>query len=252
MLELPPQPSLNVVVYSNEPDLLRPVFTAIPRVHVIFRPTGEYQAGPMNELVILDRFQPPRPPVSNAIWIQPPAGASPIPVRARLEGVPFERWCADNPLCAGLRAKDLRLAATYVFEAAPDDVKIGQVQNGPVIVARTLSDLLRQEPVPVPTQPGQPPQSRTPQPRITVVAEPRTRSVIVRARPTDFTLRGHSQVTDWLYEFRRGSDGRLSDLTVLTGESLSEYQRTELTSGLARGRSKLTRLDLREPASAIH
>lgn len=137
VLELPPQPSLNVVVYSNEPDLLRPVFTAIPRVHVIFRPTGEYQAGPMNELVILDRFQPPRPPVSNAIWIQPPAGASPIPVRARLEGVPFERWCADKPLCAGLRAKDLRLAATYVFEAAPDDVKIGQVQNGPVIVART-------------------------------------------------------------------------------------------------------------------
>src|SRR5207249_2289211 len=135
VLELPPQPSLNVMVYSNEPDQLRPVFTAITRVQVIFRPTSEYQAGPMNELVILDRFQPPRPPASNAIWIQPPAGASPIPVRARLEGIPFERWCADNPLCAGLRAKDLRLAATYVFEAAPDDVKIGQVQNGPVIVA---------------------------------------------------------------------------------------------------------------------
>ncbi len=58
----------------------------------------------------------------------------------------------------------------------------------PVIVARTLGDLLKQEPVPVPVQPGQPPQTRTPQPRITVVAEPRTRSVIVRARPTDFTL----------------------------------------------------------------
>jgi hypothetical protein len=137
VLELPPQPSLNVVVYSNEPDLLRPVFTAIPRVHVIFRPTSEYQAGPIDQLVILDRFQPPQPPASNAIWIEPPAGASPIPVRARLEGVPFERWCADNPLCAGLRAKDLRLASTYVFEAAPDDIKIGQVQNGPVIVART-------------------------------------------------------------------------------------------------------------------
>jgi len=58
----------------------------------------------------------------------------------------------------------------------------------PVIVARTLGDLLKQEPVPVPVQPGQPPQTRTPQARITVVAEPRTRSVIVRARPTDFTL----------------------------------------------------------------
>ncbi len=58
----------------------------------------------------------------------------------------------------------------------------------PVIVARTLVDLLKQEPVPVSGQPGQPPQMRTPQPRITVVAEPRTRSIIVRARPTDYTL----------------------------------------------------------------
>src|SRR6185436_7585731 len=53
---------------------------------------------------------------------------------------------------------------------------------------RTLNDLLKQEPVPVPVPPGQPPQTRTPQPRITVVSDPRTRSVIVRARPTDFTL----------------------------------------------------------------
>lgn len=58
----------------------------------------------------------------------------------------------------------------------------------PVIVARTLVDLLKTEPVPVRAQPGQPPQMQTPQPRITVVAEPRTRSLIVRARPTDFTL----------------------------------------------------------------
>ncbi len=58
----------------------------------------------------------------------------------------------------------------------------------PVVVARTLTDLLKQEAVPVPTQPGQPQQTRTPQPRITVVAEPRTRSIIIRARPTDYPL----------------------------------------------------------------
>jgi len=62
------------------------------------------------------------------------------------------------------------------------------LNSDPVMVARTLTDLLKQEPVPVPTQPGQPPQTRTPQPRITVVPEARTRSVIVRARPTDFPL----------------------------------------------------------------
>lgn len=59
----------------------------------------------------------------------------------------------------------------------------------PVVVARTLNELLRLPPVTVPpAQPGQPAQTVQQQPRITVVSEPRTRSVIVRARPTDFPL----------------------------------------------------------------
>jgi len=136
VLELPAQPSLNVIVYSDEPDLLRPTVTAIPRVHATFRPITEYRAEPNTGLVILDRFRPPTPPVGNAIWIEPPVEASPIPVRAKLENVPFDRWCSDNALCAGLRTKDLRLASTYVFEAAPDDIPIGQVVSGPIIVAR--------------------------------------------------------------------------------------------------------------------
>jgi len=136
VLDLPPLPSLNLTVYSNEPDLLGPTVTAIPRVHATFRRVEEYRADAANGLVILDRFRPPQPPKGDAIWIDPPPGASPIPVRARLEAVPFDHWCADNALCAGLRTRDLRLASTYVFESAPDDVKIGQVQQGPVIVAR--------------------------------------------------------------------------------------------------------------------
>ena len=58
----------------------------------------------------------------------------------------------------------------------------------PLIVAKTLTDLIRQDPIAVPQQPGQPPTVQANKQRITVVAEPRTRSVIVRARPTDFAL----------------------------------------------------------------
>ncbi len=61
----------------------------------------------------------------------------------------------------------------------------------PVVVARTLNDLFRVE---QPPQPQQPP-ARPGEPRVVIqppkmsaVAEPRTRSVIVRAKPTDFTL----------------------------------------------------------------
>jgi hypothetical protein len=137
VLELPALPSLNLTVYSNEPDLLRATVTSIPRVHATFRRVDEYRADAGQGLVILDRFRPPQAPTGDAIWIEPPADASPIPIRAQLEGVPFDHWCSDNALCAGLRTKDLQLANTYVFESAPDDVKIGQVRDGPVIVARS-------------------------------------------------------------------------------------------------------------------
>jgi len=136
VLELPAEPVLTLTVYSNEPDLLRPIVTAVPRVQAIFRPVSEYRPDGNGGLVILDRFRPPQRPAGNAIWIQPPADASPIPVRETLESVPFDRWCSGNALCTGLRTKDLRLASTYVFESAPDDIKIGQVASGPVIVAR--------------------------------------------------------------------------------------------------------------------
>ncbi len=59
----------------------------------------------------------------------------------------------------------------------------------PVIVARTLNDLFKQEQVQVPPQrPGEPPRVVQPAPKITVVAEPRTRSVIVRAKPQEFAV----------------------------------------------------------------
>ena len=44
---------------------------------------------------------------------------------------PLTRWLADHPLGAGLRAKDLRLESASVFEAAPDDLKIAEVAEGP-------------------------------------------------------------------------------------------------------------------------
>lgn len=60
----------------------------------------------------------------------------------------------------------------------------------PVIVARTLNDLFRVEPVRVEQTVQRPGEVHTvrPQPKLTAVAEPRTRSVIVRAKPTDFAL----------------------------------------------------------------
>ena len=134
-LELPPLAVLPVTVYSNEPDLLRPVLSATPRVTAVYRQPEEYRADDRG-LVILDRFIPPQRPAADSIWIDPPAEGSPIPIRSTVEQAPFERWDTGNPVAAGLRAKDFKLEKASVFETAPADLRIGEVAAGPVIVAR--------------------------------------------------------------------------------------------------------------------
>jgi hypothetical protein len=134
-LELPAQPHLSVTVYSDEPDLLRPVLSATPRLTAVYRNPSEYRSGDTG-LVILDRFIPPQRPTADSIWIAPPAGGSPIPVRKTVEKVPFAHWDSGAPEAAGLRAKDFKLEKASVFETAAGDEAIGEVDAGPVVVAR--------------------------------------------------------------------------------------------------------------------
>jgi len=134
-LELPAQPQLAVTVYSDQPELLRPALSSSTRVAAVYRKPSEYRPDDAG-LVVLDRFIPPRRPAADSIWIDPPAQGSPIPVRQTVEQVPFARWDSVHPAAAGLRTKDFTLEKASVFEAAPDDGRIGEVAAGPVIVAR--------------------------------------------------------------------------------------------------------------------
>lgn len=134
-LELPAEPTLQVTVYSDAPDLLRPVLNATPRVSAVYRRPSEYRPNDPG-LVILDRFAPPERPVADSIWIDPPSQGSPIPVRSSVEKVAFAGWDTSHPLASGLRTKDFKLDQVLVLEAAPDDIRIGSVEAGPVIVAR--------------------------------------------------------------------------------------------------------------------
>jgi hypothetical protein len=58
-------------------------------------------------------------------------------VKTTIENVPFAHWDASHPAAAGLCAKDFKLARASVFETAPDDGLIGEVEAGPVVVARS-------------------------------------------------------------------------------------------------------------------
>src|ERR1017187_6460800 len=134
-LELPALPMLSVTVYSAQPDLLRPVLSSAARVAAVYRSPTEYRPNDSG-LVILDRFIPPQRPAADSIWIDPPANGSPIPVRETVQQVPFAGWDTSHPAAAGLRTRDFKLESASAFETAPGDIKIGEVQAGPVIVAR--------------------------------------------------------------------------------------------------------------------
>jgi hypothetical protein len=133
-MELPAQATLRVTVYSDQPQLLEPVLSS-PGVTTVYRKPSEYRPNDKG-LVILDRFAPPRRPEQDAIWIDPPAEGSPIPVRQVVEQEPFQGWNEQHPASAGLRAADFKLEKASVFETLPSDGKIGEVKQGPVIVAR--------------------------------------------------------------------------------------------------------------------
>ncbi|MGB6941613.1 MAG: VWA domain-containing protein [Bryobacteraceae bacterium] len=136
ILELPPRGVLPVTVYSAEPDLLRPIFTAIPGVQATFLPVSSYTPDAHGGIVLLDHFAPPAPPAGQSIWLEPPADKSPIPVRSTEQGVKLNEWQADHPLGAGLRARDIQLASAEVFEPAPGDISVARSDAGPLIVAR--------------------------------------------------------------------------------------------------------------------
>jgi hypothetical protein len=136
VIELPAQKALRVVVYSNEPELLRPLIASNLQVNAVFQPASKYDAQANADVVVLDRFAPPAKPRADSIWIEPPAAGSPVPVRGTRSGVKLERWLPGGILGAGLRTKDVQLASAEVFAAAPGDIAVAESGEGPLIVAR--------------------------------------------------------------------------------------------------------------------
>lgn len=136
ILELPPRGVLPVTIYSAEPDLLRPIFNAIPGIQASYLPVSSYQPDAHGGIVVLDHFAPPAPPAAQSIWLEPPAGKSPVPVQSVEQKVKLNQWLADHPLGAGLRARDIELANAEIFRPASGDIVVARSDAGPLIVAR--------------------------------------------------------------------------------------------------------------------
>ncbi|MGA3204833.1 MAG: VWA domain-containing protein [Bryobacteraceae bacterium] len=135
VVELPSEKPLRVVVYSNEPALLKPLISS-NQVDANFESPAKYDPQVKADIVILDRFAPRQRPNVSSIWIEPPAAGSPIPVKGTRTGVKLDSWRTDTPLGAGLRTKDVLLASAEIFNAAAGDIPVAESTEGPLIVAR--------------------------------------------------------------------------------------------------------------------
>jgi len=136
-LDLPAQTSAQIVVFTNDPDSLRPLLSGHPQVDAKFEPPARYDPSVAGDILVFDRFAPLQPPVNrNVMWIDPPAG-SPFAIRGTEGGAKLERWRAESPLAAGLNTKDLELASAKIFTPAKDDQIVAETARGPVVIART-------------------------------------------------------------------------------------------------------------------
>jgi len=136
VIELPSQQSLRVVVYSAEPQMLRPLIASNPQVDADFEPPARYDPQVKADIVVLDQFAPAVRPHADSIWIAPPAGKSPIPVRETRSKATLERWRPDTTLGAGLRSKDVEFDSAEIFSLSPNDIPVAEASDGALIVAR--------------------------------------------------------------------------------------------------------------------
>lgn len=138
VLEVPSQASLDVVVYSDQPELLRAVLGASQNVHADYRPTAAYNPNVKAGVVVMDRFSGASP-TAPAIWINPPPERSPVRVRGVVNKAKLASWTGSHDLGTGLRTRDVELETTSVFTPAEGDIAVASVDSGPVILARPRS-----------------------------------------------------------------------------------------------------------------
>jgi len=136
------------------------------------------------EIQVVDRLAPPAPA---------PAQTNEAPGKAVIT-ISVDR--SANALLLSGASHELdainNLVAELTFASYGNDAEFRQFalkEADPVSIARTLNELFRPEPrMQQPPQQGQQQQVVTPAPRMTVVAEPRTRSIVARGKSTDFIL----------------------------------------------------------------
>jgi hypothetical protein len=133
---LPRNRALRLAVFTDRPDVLRPLFDANRRLSITVASASQYNPKPQADVMLLDQLAPPSAPQIPSLWIAPPREASPVSVRALVSNASLKSWDSSSLLGAALYAKETQLPSAEVFEASEGDVTAGNIKEGPVVVAR--------------------------------------------------------------------------------------------------------------------
>jgi uncharacterized membrane protein len=136
VLEVPAQPTLRIAVYTNEPEVLKPLLEADPRNQAVYYTPSQYKPDVDAGLIVIDRFAPSAPPARPSLWIEPPPGAGPIASRRFTTPLALTAWNTNHPLGAGLHTRDLKLESGVFFFPESGDLTIAEAEGKPLIAAR--------------------------------------------------------------------------------------------------------------------
>lgn len=120
-LEVPAYRRAIVDLCTDDAGAFRPLLNADRRIEARYRPAADCRPGADADLAVFDRSAPVVPWPKPALWLEPPDGKSPVPLR-RIDGeTAVDRWNGDHAITGGLRAADFKLASAWAVSLGAGD-----------------------------------------------------------------------------------------------------------------------------------
>ena len=138
-ISLPDSTPLSVAIFTDRPELLRPLLEADHRLTARFYSEKSYTPHPTADVMLLDGFSPSKPPLLPGLFLNPPRTGSPFPIRQTVDDALITLWHAESGVSDGLHARETRLARANLFESFAGDVPVASVAAGDVVLARPAS-----------------------------------------------------------------------------------------------------------------
>ena len=133
LLEIPEQKQVRVAIFTRQPELLRPLMAANPRISAAYALPETFKPDTDADVVIIDRFRPSQKPQRPTVWIAPPAEGSPLAVAKSNTSARITRWRAEHPIAQGLHTLDLKLDGATLFVQSAAAETVAEAEGGSLV-----------------------------------------------------------------------------------------------------------------------